>query len=108
MKGAQELFDDLQLSSSAHHDDDESCSTADEIMQSKLGSENHRREACCEQFDANKEIGKLISFFVIRKSQHASQARQARSISTNMPFVALPPPIKYSRASRKASSKPPA
>ena len=109
MRDAQELFEDLQLSSSNHKDS--VCSaTMDCFLQDKLESSSNRRssEACEERLDEDEEIAKLISLFVNRIPQPATSASVVGQLFINAPVGALPPPVRYSKASRKPVAKQPA
>ncbi len=103
LRNAQELFEDLQLSSALHEDGDSSIS-ADRILEQKLESVSHRRIS--ESISVEEEITKLISFFVNQRPQQKVQNNVIRVSSANATAAILPPPVKYSRASRKAVAKP--
>jgi hypothetical protein len=100
----QELFEDLQLPAS-HHCDDDSENSADRILQRKLELVCSRRSS--EALEADQEITKLISYFVNRGSQLADQASiTGREMANLRAPAALPPAVRFSRASRKAIAKP--
>ena len=106
----QELFEDLQLSPSHHRDEDSDASaSADSVLQRKLENFDGRRDSeACNTIDADEEMAKLISYFENQGSQRATQASATKQLSMNATVVALPPAVRYNRASRKAVPKPPA
>ncbi len=103
---AQELFDNLQLSLGCH-DDQSTSATEDSFLHHTLKSASHRHEACGEKIDVEGEFAKLISFFENQEPQPRAQARAVRNVSMTAASVVLPPPVKYSRASRKVVAQPP-
>ena len=104
MRDAQELFEDLHLSSFPF-DVSESSAIVASFPQHKLESKDSRCSSASEPIDEDEEIAKLISFFVNRKPQHAAQASASRPLSTNATAVALAPPVRFIRASRQAVAK---
>jgi hypothetical protein len=108
MPDAQELFEDLQLSS-AHHSEYESTSaptTSDSFLLNKLESASHRRRNDASvPIDVDAEIAKLISLFAIQGRQYAFSQVMVEDVSVKGTAGALPPPVRYSRASRRAVAK---
>ncbi len=102
---AQELFEDLQLSC-VHQSEYEPLSTSDSFLMNKLESASHRRSSeASELIDVDAEIAKLISFFAMEGRQQASHHVAVEDVSVNGSAGALPPPVRFSRASRKARAK---
>jgi hypothetical protein len=102
----QELFEDLHLSPS-NQDESDSSISADCIVQHRPEAQDMSRcNACCKPFDADEQLAKLISYFVNRGPQQAAKISVTRVLTTDTPATALPPPVRYARASRKAVAKP--
>ncbi len=99
MHAQQPPFEDLQLSA-AHHDDRDAAPTAGSLLlhMRESASQRHSREP----INADVEIAKLVTFFVKHSTRHAAQNSAVGPMSANALAVALPPPVRYCRASRKA------
>jgi hypothetical protein len=103
---AQEHFEDLQLSPNLHDDSGSSPAVDTVILPHTNEPASHLHSKTCESFDADEEIAKLISYFVNQGPRCAAQPSTARNSSVDTAAVALPPAVKFSRASRKAAAKP--
>ena len=106
-RDAQEIFDNLHPFSPAQNDVDTDSISADIILQHKLESASHRcsSDKCREAFDKDEELAKLITFFANQGFQHAQKTSIKVNLSANALSVDLPPPVRYSRRSRKAVTK---
>jgi hypothetical protein len=100
-----QLIENLQLFSK-HHDNSYSLATEDTILQHKL--ESSQSNKACKSMDADEEISILISYFENRRPLHAAQSGAEGRLSVDTPAIALAPPLRYSRASKKAAAKTPA
>jgi hypothetical protein len=98
VRDAQEHFEELRLSSTYH--DNISCSDTVDCVQLKLEARSHRRSS--EQIDVDEEMAKLILYLVHRPPVHAALSSVPRQRAVNMPTKVLPPPVRFSRADRKA------
>jgi hypothetical protein len=102
----QELFEVLHVSSSPH-DSGESSAPPNIMRKDAADTFSHRRRSkdWSESLNADEEIEKLMKYFVIRESQHSAQARTKRILHPNILAAALPPPVRFNRASRKTFVK---
>ena len=104
VRDAQELFQDLNLSSTIHHEVSDSSATVDTILQERLESANLRSSSskAWEPIDEDKEIATLIAYFENLEPQQAADA----GVSGHAQAAALPPPVRFNTSSRKAIAKP--
>jgi hypothetical protein len=106
VRDAQELFDEFLLQPSIHQDDIDSPNTVKITeMQHKFEPISHRRSSESDHsINVDEEIAMLISIYT-QAPRRAAQARTGGPPAVIDPIVALPPAVRFCRASRKTAAK---
>ncbi len=104
VRDAQDLFDNLRLSS-AYNDDFESATqtSVDCIVQKVDAASCRRGLESCEAIHDDEQISKLIAYFANAHFQKEAKTGGAQCFFTEAPCI-IPPPVRFIRANRRAAS----